>query len=222
MRIRITFARQGDLRFTGNLDLQKLWERGARRAGLPLAYSQGFHPQPKISLASALPLGFASRAEVVDMRLAEILPTDTLPARLNDALPSGLRVLHVESVEDGAPALQTELEAAEYEVTIDRADLPTDFETLVEQTLRLETIPRERRGRPYNLRPLILDLRTVPQKSANQAASEPKGPHLWMRLAAREAATGRPEEVLAAIGLGDASFRIERTALVFTWGRIPK
>ena len=64
MRIRITFSKQGALRYTGHLDLHNLWERAARRAAIPLAYSQGFHPQPKIQLAAALPLGFSSRAEV--------------------------------------------------------------------------------------------------------------------------------------------------------------
>ena len=55
MRIRITFSKQGALRYTGNLDLHKIWERTARRADLALAYSQGFHPQPKMQLAAALP-----------------------------------------------------------------------------------------------------------------------------------------------------------------------
>ena len=64
MRIRITFVKQGALRYTGHLDLHKLWERAARRAELPLAYSQGFHPQPKMNMAAALPLGFSSRCEV--------------------------------------------------------------------------------------------------------------------------------------------------------------
>ena len=69
MRARITFSKSGPLRYIGHLDLQTLWERAARRAGLPLAYSNGFHPQAKIYFAAALPLGFSSRAEVMDMRL---------------------------------------------------------------------------------------------------------------------------------------------------------
>jgi len=69
MRARITFSKTGALRYIGHLDLQTLWERAARRAGLPLAYSHGFHPQAKINFASALPLGFSSRAEVMDIRL---------------------------------------------------------------------------------------------------------------------------------------------------------
>lgn len=93
MRIRITFVKQGALRYTGHLDLHKLWERAARRAELPLAYSQGFHPQPKMNMAAALPLGFSSRCEVMDMRLEQDIPLENLPARLNTTLPSGLQVV---------------------------------------------------------------------------------------------------------------------------------
>src|ERR1041385_3015013 len=121
MRMRITFVKQGPLRYTGHLDLHKLWERALRRAELPLAYSQGFHPQPKMNMAAALPLGFSSRCEVLDMRLEQEIPLEGLPARLNMTLPSGLRVVEVAQVEDGAPALQTQVLSAEYEVTLTEA-----------------------------------------------------------------------------------------------------
>ena len=71
MRLRITFSKSGTLRYIGHLDLQSVWERTVRRAGLPLAYTQGFHPGPKIQLASALPLVFIGRAEVVDLWINE-------------------------------------------------------------------------------------------------------------------------------------------------------
>ena len=103
MRIRITFSKQGALRYTGHLDLHKLWERAARRAELPLAYSQGFHPQPKMNLAAALPLGFSSRCEVLDMRLEHEIPLDDLSQRLNDTLPSGIQVAEIEQVDERAP-----------------------------------------------------------------------------------------------------------------------
>ena len=107
MRLRITFAKLNALRYTGHLDLHHNWERAARRAELPLAYSQGFHPQPKISLASALPLGFSSICEVLDMRLTEDLPLEGLKERIQAAVPSGLQILKVESVDEKLPALQT-------------------------------------------------------------------------------------------------------------------
>src|SRR5512136_271004 len=71
MRLRITFSKNGALRYAGHLDLQTTWERTVRRAGLPLAYTHGFHPGPKIQIASALPLGFIGRAEIVDIWLDE-------------------------------------------------------------------------------------------------------------------------------------------------------
>src|SRR5258707_4321734 len=82
MRIRITFAKQGALRYTGHLDLHKIWERTARRADLDLIYSQGFHPQPKMQLAAALPLGFSSRCELLDMRVGGEVDLAGLPERL--------------------------------------------------------------------------------------------------------------------------------------------
>src|SRR5690349_18696157 len=117
-RIRITFTKQGALRYTGHLDLHRLLERAARRAELPLAYSQGFHPQPKISIAAALPLGFASRAEVMDMKLENEIEISNLPSRLNATLPSGLQVLTAELVDDHAPPLQTQVLSATYEVRL--------------------------------------------------------------------------------------------------------
>ena len=109
MRIRITFAKQGPLRYTGHLDLHKLWERAARRAQLPLAYSQGFHPQPKMNMAAALPLGFSSRCEVMDMKLEHEIQLDGLREKLQQTLPAGIQVLNVESADERAPALQTQV-----------------------------------------------------------------------------------------------------------------
>ena len=105
MRLRITFTKQGALRYIGHLDLHRLLERAMRRADLPLSYSQGFHPQPKISLAAALPLGFSSRAEVLDARLNEELPTEEIFTRLKDNLPPDIKVTDVQSVDERLPAL---------------------------------------------------------------------------------------------------------------------
>src|ERR1041384_270126 len=136
MRIRITFAKQGALRYTGHLDLHKLWERAARRAELPLAYSQGFHPQPKMNMAAALPLGFSSRCEVMDMKLERDIPLESLTTRLNTTLPTGLQVVEVEQVEERAPALQTQVLSAEYEVTltepVDTSELKRKVDTVIE------------------------------------------------------------------------------------------
>lgn len=208
MRIRITFAKLGALRYIGQLDLHKLWERAARRAELPLAYSQGFHPQPKINIAAALPLGFSSRCEVMDMRLEREFPLEGLREKLQQTLPTGIQVLDVESAEEHAPALQTQVVAAEYEVTLTELVAGSELKRKIDSVLESESIIRERRGKTYDLRPLIETITPAP-------SPEVKGEKILMRLAAREGATGRPEEVLDVLGIAFEETRIERTRLIF-------
>src|SRR6266498_4687030 len=206
MRIRITFVKQGALRYTGHLDLHKLWERAARRAELPLAYSQGFHPQPKMNMAAALPLGFSSRCEVLDMKLEHDISLDDLPTRLNTTLPSGIQVVNVEQVDEHAPTLQTQVVAAEYEVTLTEAVDESELKRKIDSVIESKSIPRERRGKLYDLRPLIEEL-SLEQREG--------GVRVFMRLAAREGATGRPEEVLDVLGIAFEETCIERTQLIF-------
>jgi radical SAM-linked protein len=203
MRIRITFSKTGPLKYVGHLDLHTIWERAARRAGLPLVYTQGFHPQPKINLASALPLGFSSRCEVADLRLSKDVDLIALPARLQAAMPSGIDILKVESIDEGAPALQTQVISAEYEVTLTEAIHTSDLKRRAAELLERPSLPRQRRGRAYDLRPLVEKLEII---------SENK---IFMRLSAREAATGRPEEVLDVLGIAPESAQTERIRLIF-------
>ena len=208
MRARITFSKQGALRYTGHLDLHRLWERDMRRADLPLSYSQGFHPQPKISLASALPLGFSSRCEMLDVRFNMEIPTDEIASRLQDSLPPDIRITRVELVEEREPALQTQVASASYEIELTE---PVDGSDLTQKAAALmtsESLPRERRGKFYDLRPLIETL---------QVTTGPDGEvGLEMKLAARNGATGRPEEVLNALGIEPEYTRVERTQLMLS------
>jgi radical SAM-linked protein len=216
MRIRITFVKQGALRYTGHLDLHKLWERAARRAELPLAYSQGFHPQPKMNMAAALPLGFSSRCEVLDMRLEREIPLEDLPARLNTALPSGLQVVGIVQVEESAPALQTQVLSAEYEVTLTEAIERSELQQKVDSVMESKSIPRERRGKMYDLRPLIEELQLLESNGSPSVQEQAAGlQKIFMRLKAREGATGRPEEVLDVLRIAFEGTRIERTRLIF-------
>ena len=201
MRLRVTFSKQGALRYTGHLDLHKIWERSIRRAKLPLAYSQGYHPQPKIQLAAALPLGFASRAEVMDIWLNEDV-NEVVPA-LQANVPPGLTILQAETVDERAPSLQTQVIAAEYQVEITEAGYASDLNERIASVMESESIPRVRRNKQYDLRPLIEDL-TINDNG-----------YIFMHLTAREGATGRPEEVLAALEIPLEVTRIERTRLIF-------
>lgn len=207
MRARITFTKQGALRYTGHLDLHRLWERAMRRAELPISYSQGFHPQPKISIAAALPLGFASRGEVLDVRLNEEIPTEEIATRLKGNLPPDIQVTKIESVDERAPALQTQVLSAEYEVHLTEPVDGRELTRKVEELMMSESLPRERRGKFYDLRPLIEILNVVTEANGK----------IWLKmtLAARDKATGRPEEVLNALEIEPEYTRVERTRLIF-------
>jgi radical SAM-linked protein len=208
MRIQITFSKQGALRYTGHLDLHKLWERAARRAELPLAYSQGFHPQPKISMAAALPLGFSSRCEVLDMKLERDIPLEGLRDTLQATLPPGIQVLSIEQIDDHAPALQTRVVSAEYEVTLTEPVDGSELKRRIDAVMGAESILRTRRGKQYDLRPLIESLTC-------SFSPDGQGEKIFMKLSAREGATGRPEEVLDVLGIAFEGTHIERTRLNF-------
>jgi len=207
MRVRVTFSKTGPLIFIGNLDLLTIWERAARRAGLALAYSQGFHPQPKIQFAAPLPLGFSSRCEIVDLWLQEDMECSQLADRLQPVVPAGITILDVENVDVQAPPVSTQVQAAEYEVAVSGTLPGEELEARVRTLLEATAMPRERRGRQYDLRPLIQSLQVVGSTTEGE-------PRMLMRLTAQEGATGRPDEVLDALGVPRENARIERVALI--------
>ncbi|MGE5224119.1 MAG: TIGR03936 family radical SAM-associated protein [Omnitrophica WOR_2 bacterium] len=206
MRLRITYSKTDAMRYTGNLDLHRAWERTFRRANLPLAYSQGFHPQPRINLASALPLGFTSDGEVADIWLEKDPPLQEIRAALEQALPPGILIHSIEEVDNQAPSLQTQVQSAEYIVIL--LENPSGLEQRIADLLRLKNIPRQRRDKAYDLRPLILDVQRMPDDARGYS-------RLKMRLLSQDGATGRPEEVLAAMDIQPETARVHRTRLFF-------
>ncbi len=206
MRIRIKFNKSDEMRYTGHLDLHRSWERTFRRAKLPLAYSQGFHPQPRINLASALPLGFTSTGEMVDIWLENELPIYEIRSRLERAAPPGIKLQEVEQVGDQEPALQTLVIASEYEIVLMGPDQQLDLR--LQELLSKDNLPRERRGKRYDLRPLVEELRRLPDDDQSH-------PRLFLRMTSRPGATGRPEELLSALDIQPESALIQRTRIIF-------
>ncbi len=208
-RIRITFAKTAAMQYTGHLDLHKTWERTLRRARLPLAYSSGFNPHPKIQLGAALPLGFTSDCELVDVWLES--PQDLAAARaaLEAAAPPGLRLSDLREVAARDPALQMQVTAAQYRVTVPRTVSTLELDERVRALLAAPEIRRTRRQKDYDLRPLV--------ETLDRTASTEESHTLVMRLAAREGATGRPEEVVEALGWPATSAAYHRQKL-FTSG----
>lgn len=204
-RIRITYAKGVELQYTGNLDMHKVWERTFRRAHLPLAYSQGFHPQPKIQQAAPLPLGFTSSAEKLDVWLDTEETITSITKKLVSTVQPGISIQQVAAIELNGEALPNLITAVEYRVTFDG---PIDGEPLqkkITELLASEKIERTRRGKRYDLRPLI--------QSLTLSSAEPA--MLTVQLASLPGATGRPEEVLEELGLDPFAVDIERTKLLF-------
>ena len=204
MRIRVKFAKTEPMRFTSHLDLYRAWERLLRRAGgVQLVFSQGYNPRPKLQLASPLPLGITSRAEIIDFWLIDG-PDDLeiMTSELIQAQPPGIEIISVEFVDPSAPPLQKKVIAAQYEITL--LDQIPHIDQTIESLLNSETIIRQRRGKSYDLRPLILELR-VNDKDTDI---------IQMRLSAQEGSTGRPEEVLLALEIQPENTTIERTNLL--------
>jgi radical SAM-linked protein len=205
-RLRVSFTRDVTLKYIGHLDMAKAWQRILRRANLPLAYSEGFNPQPKITFAAALPVGCTSDHEVLDMMLAPALEIEVARAQLERALPPGIKLRLIEAVPLKAPALQAQLLAADFEIVVEEAAAITALPDRVRAFWAATGVARERRGKPYNLRPLVQSLTIEPG---------PDRAVIRSRLQATEGGTGRPDELIAALGVDPTTTQIKRRRLIF-------
>jgi radical SAM-linked protein len=210
MRLRITFSKDSWLVYSSHLDLMRVWERALRRAGVPLAYSAGYNPHPRLQLARALPLGHVGEEELIDVWLEEPMPLENFTQSLLPLLPDGLRMKQVHQVDPGAPAMQTQVVSTKYRVIVDWGEPGEVVEARIGRALAQEELLHERRGKRYNVRPLIeaLWLDAVTEGTAV----------LSMRLSARPRATGRPEAVMDVLGMGDAFARYRRTGVILGQG----
>ena len=207
-RLRLTFSKIGPTRFIGHLDLARTMERVLNRAKIPVTYTQGFNRRPRMQMASALPLGFTSDCEMIDILLDERVEPETVKAQLMAKMAPGIVLHTVEEVPIAAPALQISTVTAVYTVTpldpLDTTALQQAIDELLASESHMRTRARGKRRKPYDLRPLIEELRLIATDT----------PTLHMRLSLREGKTGRPDEVLYALGLDPADTRIHRTQII--------
>jgi radical SAM-linked protein len=210
-RYRITFGKTEAMRFTGHLDLHRTWERTFRRAGLPLAYSQGFNPHPKMNIGAALPLGCLSRNDLIDVWLERELDPAEVEEGLRRAAPPGIDVESVIRIDAGERVLQAQICAARFEVISPAFPDKATMTGLIEGLMSEARWPRERRGKAYDLRAQIETL----EFDASQS-------RLVMRLSAREGAVGRPEEVLMALGVDPTTCVATRVQLVLADAAVAK
>jgi radical SAM-linked protein len=141
-RLRVRYAKRGRLRFTSHRDISRAVERAVRRAGIPVAFSAGFSPHPKISYAGAAATGVASEAEYLEIGLTDDRDPARVRADLDAALPGGLDILDVVPATGGAP-LADRLQASEWLIRLDGVT-PDAAEKAVEAFLAAEVIEVER------------------------------------------------------------------------------
>lgn len=207
-RFRVLFRKGERVRYISHLDVLRFWERAIRRAELPLSYSQGFTPHPKLAFASPLPLGFTSEAEVMDVTLDERIEPDEFRARLLLETTEDLSVVSVSEVALSTLPPQAAILWADYSVDLVDADLEavgsatagfmacSDFPWTEEKKDRTKT---------YNLRTAVASLAVTAVDG---------GVRVSMRLQADASLTARPEQVLEAVLPGLEASVITRTGLV--------
>jgi radical SAM-linked protein len=155
-RVRVRYDKTGKLRFISAIDLGRIWERSLRRSRLPIAYSEGFSPHPKVSFTDALPLGYASTGEYAELTFAGPIPLQPAIIALNAAFPDGIAVRAAVAVGDGDPKLAKWLLASCWDMHYPPGTVLEAAVTAVEQAAALPVL-RERKGEPVtvDLRPAI-------------------------------------------------------------------
>lgn len=192
-RLRVVFQKLERVRFISHLDVLRYWERAIRRAELPLAYSKGFTPHPKIAFAAPLPLGFVGTAEIVEVTLDERVAMDEFERRLAAQTSGDMAIQTVREVPPRGPSPQALTRMADYEVVLAGASM-AEVSAAIKRFLELESLHWvEQRGdktREYDLRAAVTTL---------LASADAEGVRLSMRLACSQDLTGRPEQVVAAL-----------------------
>jgi radical SAM-linked protein len=203
--VRVRFAKLGKVRFTSHRDVARMWERAFRKAGVPVAYTAGFTPRPRISFGLALPTGHESLAEYLDVdvdeRVADALDDATaFLERVSDALPGGVDATAAAAVGAGTPSLQEDVTSCSWRVEPRRGG--PSLADLLTAGLAAPALPvqRSRKGKDVidDVRPAVLDAGLeAPGVLVCELATQPRGV--------------RPTELLAAIGADPAGARVCRT-----------
>lgn len=209
-RIRVRFSRGQEVKFISHLDIIRLWQRALHRARIPLAYSEGFSPHPRISLAAPLAVGITSEAELMDIFCTQWSSPHFFTSAVSQQLPPGTGILQVYPIALNLPSLQSQVRYAEYRVDVETERERKDVESSLTSLLSAKHLPwqhqRDTGTRSYDLRALIDDL----------WLSDWHRPYctVGMRLRCDSSGSGRPEQVTTALGFTHRPVSIHRTKLI--------
>ncbi|MEV7125919.1 TIGR03936 family radical SAM-associated protein [Streptomyces sp. NPDC093260] len=199
-RIRLRYTKRGRLRFTSHRDFQRAFERALRRAEVPMAYSAGFTPHPKVSYANAAPTGTGSEAEYLEIALTAPRDPERLRVLLDESLPAGLDI--VEAVEARTPGLADRLTASVWELRLDGVD-PAEAECAVAAFNGAASVEVQRLTkngmRTFDARPAVVSLASA--ESPGAAVDRPTDqPCAILRLVVRHVTPAvRPDDVLSGL-----------------------
>ena len=209
-RVRIRFSRGQEVKFISHLDIMRLWQRALHRAGIPLAYSEGFNPHPRISLAAPLAIGVTSETELMDVFCARWVSPHHFTSALNQQLPVSIEIQQVYPIAPTMPSLQAQVRYSEYKVEVKTEKGRQEVETALNNLLSVKHLPwqhqRDTGPRSYDLRALIDDLWLVGWHSDYAT--------IGMRLRCDSSGSGRPEQVITALGFSNYPRFIHRTKLI--------
>ncbi|MEU6085463.1 TIGR03936 family radical SAM-associated protein [Streptomyces sp. NPDC047085] len=199
-RIRLRYTKRGRLRFTSHRDFQRAFERALRRAEVPMAYSAGFTPHPKVSYANAAPTGTGSEAEYLEIALTASRDPETLRVLLDESLPAGLDI--VDAVEARTSGLADRLTASVWELRLDGVD-PVDAERAVEAFTKADTVEVQRMTkngvRTFDARSAVASLECL-RAHSSQADRPTDQPCAILRLVVRHVTPAvRPDDVLSGL-----------------------
>ncbi|HVB27406.1 MAG TPA: TIGR03936 family radical SAM-associated protein [Mycobacteriales bacterium] len=190
-RLRVRYAKRGRLRFTSHRDIQRAVERALRRSGVPIAFSAGFSPHPKISYLGAAPTGTASEAEYLELGLADPREPDQVRRALDAALPAGLDVLEV--VEAGPGSLAERIDASSWRIRLDGI-ATVELARAVALFLAAESLPVERLTKDGRR---VLDARAPVIRLV--AGADPDGCAILDLVVRHVTPAVRPDDVLAGL-----------------------
>ncbi|MDP2857307.1 MAG: TIGR03936 family radical SAM-associated protein, partial [Bacillota bacterium] len=196
-----------------HLDLMRLWERVLRRAKLPLGFSEGFSPHPRLALATPLPVGVTAAAEWMEVYLCRRVSPRYFLEHVQPQLPAGIGISQVGEAPIGAPSLQSQVRQAEYRVDVECSMTQREIEDRIAGLLAEKTLPilRHRPGGAKSL-----DLRALVQEVWVEALEGGRC-RLGMLLRTDPLGSGRADEVVAALGLVEPLF-MHRVRLVLEGG----
>ena len=210
MRMLAVFEKGERIRHIGHLDIQRSVQRGLRRSGLPVAYSNGFNPHILITFASALSTGACGKREIMDVTMAEEVSPEEFLEKMNNAMPPEMRLSEAKVLDQKHPALMASLRAAKYDLLIRDMEQAQKLVAAIPSMMARETVTAMRKTKTAlkecDIKPLIYELKG-------------EGQHILATLTLTEREACKPGMLIEALsreaGIGEeVRVLITRTALL--------